>query len=128
DRSLRPWLVAVYVAAGLFTLSTAGALVLSPLDRFVESSTWNLIYLGVFFPFFLLSYVLVFLRRREVQTEIERNAANFVAFGIAVAVVMGFTELVHRFWDRIPALGYLGSLLCTLILAVAILRHRLLEK
>ncbi len=128
DRSLRPWLLAVYGAAGLFTLATAGALFSATLDRFVDGSTWNLIYLGVFFPFFLISYVLVFLRRREVQTQIERNAANFVAFGIAVAVVMGFTELVHRFWDFIPALGYVGSLLCTLVLAVAILRHRLLEK
>jgi len=41
--------------------------------------------------------------------------------------VMGFTELVHRFWG-LPALGHVGSVVCTLALAVAILRHRLLEK
>jgi signal transduction histidine kinase len=128
DQSLRKWLVVVYVAAALFTLSTAGALVSKPLERYVEGHAWNVIYLAVFFPFFLLSFRLVSLRRREVQTVVERNANNFVAFGIGVAVVMGFTELVHRFWPALPPLGHVGSVLCTVVLAVAILRHRLLEK
>ena len=128
DQSLRKWLLAMYVASALFTLGTAGALVSERLRAYVDGHTWNQIYLAVFFPFFLLSFRLVALRRREVQSVIERNATNFVAFGIAVAVVMGFTELVHRFWASLPALGHLGSVLCTLVLAVAILRHRLLEK
>lgn len=128
DRSLRTWLVVVYVSSALFTLSTAGAFVSPSLRAYVDGSAWNLVYLAVFFPFFIISFRLVFLRRREVHTALERNAANFVAFGIAVAVVMGFTELVHRFWDGIPSLGHVGSVLCTLVLAVAILRHRLLER
>lgn len=128
DRTLRPWLVAVYVTAGLFTLGTAGALVSPRILLLVDGSLWNAIYLAVFFPLFLLSFRLVFLRRREVQTSVERNAANFVAFGVAVAVVMGFTELVHRFVSWVVPLGHVGSVLCTLVLAVAILRHRLLEK
>ena len=128
DRSLRALLGAVYLAGGLFTLSTAGALVSPRLDAYVQGDLWNLIYLGVFFPFFLVSLPLVQLRKREVATGVERNAANFVSFGIGVAILMGFTELVHRFWPGLPALGHVGSLLCTLVLAVAILRHRLLEK
>jgi signal transduction histidine kinase len=128
DQSLRKWLGAVYVASALFTLSTAGALVSETLKEYVDGHLWNLIYLAVFFPFFLLSFRLVSLRRNEVQSVVERNATNFVAFGIGVAVVMGFTELVHRFWPSLPPLGHVGSVLCTLVLAVAILRHRLLEK
>jgi signal transduction histidine kinase len=128
DQSLRKWLIAVYVASALFTLSTAGALVSDLLLEYVDGHTWNQIYLAVFFPFFLISFRLVALRRREVQSVVERNATNFVAFGIAVAVVMGFTELVHRFWPFLPTLGHVGSVLCTLVLAVAILRHRLLER
>jgi two-component system sensor histidine kinase HydH len=128
DRTLRTWLVIVYVAAGLFTVGTAGAFVHPVLKAYVAGSAWNYTYLAVFFPFFLISFRLVSLRRREVQTAVERNAANFVGFGIAVAVVMGFTELVHRPWPWVPALGHVGTVLCTLVLAVAILRHRLLEK
>src|SRR5258706_7399700 len=125
DRSLRVWLVLVYAASAVFTFGTAGAFVSPRLDDLVSGHVWNLLYLAVFFPFFLLSFRLVSLRRREVQTAVERNAANFVAFGIAVAVVMGFTELVHRFWPWVYPLGHVGSVLCALVLAVAILRHRL---
>jgi len=127
DRALRGWLIGVYGLTVLYGLSTAAALVSPVCEAYVRGPVWNLIYLVVFFPFFIASFILVSKRRREVQTSVERNAVNFVAFGIGVAVVMGFTELVHRFWG-FPALGHVGSVLCTLALAVAILRHRLLEK
>ena len=127
DRSLRPWLIGVYVLTILYGLSTAAALVSPACEEYVRGPLWNLIYLVVFFPFFIASFILVSKRRREVQSSVERNAVNFVAFGIAVAVIMGFSELMHRFWT-LPALGHVGSVLCTLALAVAILRHRLLEK
>jgi signal transduction histidine kinase len=127
DRSLRGWLLGVYGLTILYGLSTAAALVSPACEEYVRGPVWNLIYLGVFFPFFIVSFILVSKRRREVHTSVERNAVNFVAFGIGVAVVMGFTELVHRFWG-FPALGHVGSVLCTLALAVAILRHRMLEK
>ena len=128
DRALRVWLALVYTATALFTLSTAGSFVSPVLDAFVSGSLWNLVYLGAFFPLFIISIPLIYLRKREVHTSVERNAANFVAFGIAVAILMGFTELVHRFWSWIPPLGHVGSVLCAVVLAVAILRHRLLEK
>ena len=127
DRSLRPWLIGMYVVTALYGLSTAAGLFSPACEAYVRGPVWNLIYLCVFFPFFLASFRLVSLRGREVQTAVERNAANFVAFGIAVAVIMGFTELVHRFVPALWALGHVGSFLCTLVLAVAILRHRLLD-
>jgi signal transduction histidine kinase len=127
DKNLWLWLVGVYALTFLFCLSTAAALVWHPCEVYVRGSVWNLIYLGVFFPFFIAAFVLAWIRRREVQTPVERNAVNFVVFAIGVAIVMGFTELVHRFWG-FPALGHVGSVICTLALAIAILRHRLLEK
>ncbi len=127
DRSLRAWLYAMYALTAMFAAGTAAALVSPFCAAFVQSGIWNLVYLTVFFPVFLASFRLVSLRGREVQTSVERNAANFVAFGIAVAVIMGFTELVHRFVPSLWALGHVGSFLCTLVLAVAILRHRLLD-
>jgi signal transduction histidine kinase len=128
DQSLRPWLIAVYVASGLFTIGTAGAFFSDRIQDYVDGRVWNVIYLAVFFPFFLLSLRLVFLRRKELPSGVERNAVNFVAMALAVAVVMGFTELVHRFALWIRPIGHVGSVLCTLLLAVAILRHRMLEK
>src|SRR5262249_51139353 len=118
----------VYVFSAAFALVTAAALVVPRCDEFVQGKSWNLLYMATFLPLFVLCLVLVFLRKREVHTAVERNAANFVAFGIAVAVVMGFTELIHTSWTWVPPLGHVGSLLCTVVLAVAILRHRLLER
>jgi signal transduction histidine kinase len=65
---------------------------------------------------------------REVDRPVERNALAFVAVGIGMGALTGFTDLTHILWDRIPKLGYVGSVLCTLVLAIAILRHRLLEQ
>src|SRR5215831_4297654 len=78
DQSLRTWLILVYVASGLFTLSTVGAFFSRYLLDYVDGSLWNAIYLTVFFPLFVLSIPLVLHRRREVQTAVERNAVNFV--------------------------------------------------
>ncbi|HZE98610.1 MAG TPA: ATP-binding protein [Planctomycetota bacterium] len=128
DRSLRPWLYAMYVVSGLFALSTAAGLGSPAVSAFIHSERWNLIYLGIFMPMLAVGFRLVQLRKREAQTPVERNAANFVAFGLAVAVVMSFTELAHAMMEGLPPLGHIGSVLCIVIMAVAILRHRLLEK
>jgi hypothetical protein len=95
DRTLRPWLIAVYVASALFTLSTAGALLSDHLLEYVDGRVWNVIYLAVFFPFFLISLRLAFLRRREVSTGPERNAVNFVTMAIAVAGSWA-SRAIHR--------------------------------
>jgi signal transduction histidine kinase len=129
DRSLRPWLLLVYALSGAFALVTAAALRRpSPFTDFVFGDAWNIVYLSAFMPLLVLCLALVGIRRREVQTPVERNAANFVLLGTGVAIVMGFTQLVHRFWLWVPGLGHIGSVICALALAVAILRHRLLEK
>jgi signal transduction histidine kinase len=129
DRSLRPWLYGVYALSGAFALATVAALWRpSPFADFVFGDAWNIVYLSVFMPLLAACLVLVEIRRRGVQTPVERNAANFVLLGTGVAIVMGFTQLVHRFWISVPGLGHIGSVVCALALAVAILRHRLLEK
>src|SRR4051812_24242586 len=79
DRSRRGWLYAVYALTGIFAAATAAAPVSPFCAAFVSGGTWNLVYLAVFFPVFLASFRLVSLRGREVQTSVERNAANFVA-------------------------------------------------
>ncbi len=128
ERSLRRWLAALYAATAAFTLMTAGALFSATLARYVDGKGWNITYLVTLFPFLVWSFLLVDRRRREVETPVERNAANFVAVGIAVGAFTGLTELTAILLPAVPRLGHVGSALCTLVLAVAILRHRLLER
>jgi signal transduction histidine kinase len=131
ERSLRRWMIGLYAASALFTLSTAGALVSGWLARWVGGAGWNLTYLVVLFPFLIASVVLVGRRKREVETAVERNALNFVMLGILVGTFTGLVDLVQILIpdeSRFPKLGNIGSVLSTLVLAIAILRHRLLEE
>ena len=130
DRALRKWLVALYVATSVFALMTAGSLASEPLQTFVRGKLWNLTYLATLFPFLVWSFFLVRARYREVETTVERNAVAFVAFGIAVGTLTGLTELTAILLPDPDSwrLGHVGSAMCTLVLAIAILRHRLLEE
>jgi len=127
EQSHRKWMLFLYGATALFTLTTAGSLFVKSLESFVDTRGWNLTYLIVLFPFLVWSFVLVRGRMRELDRPVERNALAFVAVGIAMGALTGFTDLTHLLWNRIPKLGYLGSVLCTTVLAIAILRHKLLE-
>lgn len=130
ERALRSWIHALYAATGLFTLSTAGALVSEALAGYVNGIAWNMTFLAVLFPFLVASFVLVFSRRKEVDSAVERNALNFVALGIAVGTLTGVADLSHvlRGIDDEWKVGNVGSLVSTVVLAIAILRHRLLEE
>ncbi len=126
--SHRKWMIFLYAATAIFTLSTAGSLFIGWLGRFVDGREWNLTYLLVLFPFLVWSFLLVRGRMRELDRPVERNALAFVAVGIAMGALTGFTDLTHILWEPIPRMGYVGSVLCTTVLAIAILRHRLLEQ
>ncbi len=128
EPSHRKWMVFLYLATAVFTLSTAGSLFVGWLGRFVDGRIWNLTYLVVLFPFLIWSFLLVRGRMKELDRPVERNALAFVAVGIALGALTGFTDLTHILWARIPKMGYVGSVLCTTVLAIAILRHRLLEQ
>src|ERR1041384_647614 len=128
EQSMRKWMVALYTATALFSLSTAAALFSATFRGFVDKTLWNVTYLVVLFPFLIWSFLLVRGRMMEVDRPIEHNALAFVAVGIAAGAATGFTDLIHILVPEIPKLGYLGSVLCTTVLAIAILRHKLLEQ
>lgn len=127
-RALRRWTAGVYAVTAVFTLMTAAALVSPRVAGVVDGRLWNVAYLVALFPFLIASLVLVRRRLKEVDTPVERNALLFVAVGIAAGASTGLTELVHILWPAIPRLGHIGTALCTLLLALAILRHRLLAE
>lgn len=128
ERSLRAWVAVLYAASGVFALSTAAAFFLEPFEAFVRGIVWNILYLAVLFPFLVASLLLVRSRYHEIHSRVERNAVLFVAAGIAVGTLTGLTDLTYALFGIIPPLGHVGTVMCTLVLAIAILRHRLLEE
>ncbi|MBI2901464.1 MAG: hypothetical protein HYY17_14865 [Planctomycetes bacterium] len=117
----------LYGITALFALLTAGALALQVLRALVDHWIWNAVYILCLFPFLAFAIVLIVRRRREVADRTERTALNFIALGIAVGVFSGLVDLTVALGSPLPPIGHLGGLAFTLILAVAIFRHRLLE-
>jgi signal transduction histidine kinase len=128
EKLYRIWVALLYSVTAIFTALTAGALVSAPLALYVDSKIWNLTYLGALFPFLIWSLILLSWRKREVDDPVDRNALTFVQLGIAVGTVTGLADLTHLLWAPIPRMGHVGSILCTVILAIAILEHKLLEQ
>ncbi len=126
ERAHRRWLVLFYAVTAVFTLVTAGGLFSERLGAFVRGERWNFVYLVALFPFLIGSLLLLRGRTREVGTPVERNALSFVAAGVVVGTLTGLTDLTRQLGSPIPPLGYVGSVVCTAMLAMAILRHRLL--
>ena len=50
EQTMRRWLIALYVATALFTLTTAGALFIRFFASYVDGRVWNITYLVVLFP------------------------------------------------------------------------------
>ncbi len=117
----------LYGITALFALLTAGALFIGVIRALVDHWIWNIVYIVFLFPFLLLAFFLLLRRQREAESRVERNATNFIALGIVVGAFSGFVDLTVALGNPFPPLGHIGGLASTLILAVAILRHRLLD-
>lgn len=118
------WLL--YGVTALFGAMTAGAIFSTKLRSFVDDLSWNLVYLVALFPFFAFSFLLLVRRLRSVDDRTERNALHLIALGVAVGALTGLADLTVILGSPIPPLGHVGSFLCTVVLAVAVFRHRLL--
>ncbi len=128
DRLLRSWGAGLYAVTFVFTAMTAGAFGSESTRDWVMSKTWNVAYLAFLFPFLLVSLLLLRRRHREVDSVLERNALNFVAFGIAVGTLTGLSDLARVLGNPLPMnVGHIGNLGASVILALAIFKHKLLE-
>lgn len=119
------WLL--YGITSLFALLTGAALVSRVVRALVDHEIWNLVYILFLFPFLFFAFLLLMRRRREVDSRVERNAINFISIGIIIGATAGFVDLTVSLGNPVPPLGHLGGLACTIVLAFAIFRHRLLD-
>jgi signal transduction histidine kinase len=127
EKLLKTWGAVLYAVSALFTGMTAAAFVDRTLGEWVQSQIWNLTYLALLFPFLIASLLLLRLRHREVESDLERNAINFVSFGIVVGALTGLSDLAKILGNPLPFVGHIGSLGASVVLALAIFRHKLLE-
>jgi signal transduction histidine kinase len=124
---LRPWTVGLYAFTALFWASTAAAFLSPAVRAWVDGAACNAVYLAVFLPFMAAALALLVRHARRAADAVERNASVYIAVGIAVGIATAVTELIQPVFPRFPRLGHVGSALSTVLLAVALFRHRLLQ-
>ena len=123
---LRSWTVGLYVFSAAFWGTTAASFVHPGAAAFVDGSGWNVCFLAVYLPFMAGALAVVLRHSLAAADVVERNAAIYVGVGIGVGIVSAVTELAHPLIG-VPRLGHVGTALSTLLLAVAVGRHRLLQ-
>ncbi|MBN2055130.1 GAF domain-containing protein [bacterium] len=78
-------------------------------------------------PVSVLIMLRLHVKRRSTSSRIERLQLNYLLVGSGVALACGATDYFAGLGLRIPKLGSMGSLLYVVIIAVAIVRYRLLN-
>ncbi len=126
-RPLRGVLVLAYLAFTLLSLSSAAAFLWRPAGAWIESSEWSLVYLIAWAPLIVLALTLLVRHLRSTEDLDEQLRTRLIIAAQAVGGLLGSTEM----WNDLlafPGLGHLGSLGASGLLAMVVLRFRLLGR
>jgi signal transduction histidine kinase len=135
-RALRPALfVACGTAVGLSLVVVRDAIVEGPatlftvprLLPFLRPAPWSLTLMSVALPTMVFAMFVVGRHMRDSVDPIERARARLILAALAIGTVLGSTEELGQFVG-VPALGNVGMLATSAILAVVTLRFRLFDR
>ncbi|MEO1228173.1 MAG: HAMP domain-containing sensor histidine kinase [Myxococcota bacterium] len=118
----------------LFLAGAAGLSVFSAISRlhpalrsFERSSAWDLTYLVLANVLLGVALFRLSLYLRSVVGQAERARARLLAAALVLGWLFGLTEMVEDWLPWVPKLGPLGLAASSWVLAVAVLRHDLLD-
>ncbi len=122
DRINLSILKAAYVLSLLFLASLA-----TPLFTSFQTVYWSRAYSSFLIPLVLYSLCLAFRKYRVSESAMERNRLRYLLSGGVIAVGGGITDLAGVFGIGIPPVGNITNAFYSVIVAIAIIRHRLLD-
>lgn len=122
--SPRAWTILAYVLSGLLSISSFLAIFQNGIRRFVDSSYWNVYFIGVLFPFIIGGVIMLIRAIRNAPSSEEKNRLRYILFAAVIGTAMGFTDLIQIFKISVPKLGHVGSVIYSSVFAVGIFRHR----
>lgn len=111
-----------YVVSFLFLASLA-----TPWFTSFQNVHWSRAYASFLIPLSIYSLHLVFQKYRLSESAVERNRLRYLLSGGVIGVGGGITNLASVFGIQIPPFGNITNALYALIVAFAIIRHRLLD-
>ncbi len=122
DRLTRSILRAAYVLSFAFLAS-----LITPLFTSFHNLYWSRAYASFLIPLTVYSFYLIFQRYRASDSALEKNRLRYLLSGGVIAIGGGITNLAPVFGISILPLGNISNSLYAIIVAVAIIRHRLLD-
>jgi signal transduction histidine kinase len=124
QRKITRWIVPAYTFSGLLSISAPLAIVNAEIRGFVDSVTWNILYLVLLGPFLVLAAAMLIRALRRAATEKEKIGLRYILAVILIGVTTGLTDLVQLMRVPIPPLGHLGCLVYSSILTYGVFKHR----
>jgi signal transduction histidine kinase len=124
QRKITRWIVPAYTFSGLLAISAPLAIVNAEIRGFVDSVTWNILYLVLLGPFLVLAAAMLIRALRRAATEKEKIGLRYILAVILIGVTTGLTDLVQLMRVPIPPLGHLGCLVYSSILTYGVFKHR----
>lgn len=128
QKTFRRLLAVIYGVSGALALSCALAFFVAPLRSFPGSRRWAVLLLCVAIPLALFVLWLLLAHLRRVKSPLERVRTQIVVAAFTLGTIGCVSELLADLGIGIPRLGYVGTLVSTLLLAVVTLRFGLLER
>ena len=123
-RELRRLVWAGYALFTALAVSSVAAFGLEPARDWVESDAWSYCFLALELPLLLFGTALLARHARVAAEQAERIRARLLIAAIAIGAALGSTELSQELFD-LPALGSVGSLICSGLIGLIVLRLHL---
>ena len=118
------WILLAYVTAGFFAVTSPMAIYYEPIRKFVDGTTWNIMFGFMLVPFIIAGLIMLTLSMMRAQSAGEKSRWLYTLAAIVITVGTGLTDLVQKLQFPIPPLGHIGAAVGPTILAFGIFKHR----
>jgi signal transduction histidine kinase len=118
------WIIPAYIFSGLLAVSSPFATLHTGIQWFVNSAIWNIVYLILLGPFLLVGTIMIFNGIKQATSKEEKSRLCYILVAVIIGVSTGLTDLIQILRVPVPALGHLGCLVYSFVLALGIYKHR----
>jgi signal transduction histidine kinase len=118
------WIVPAYFFSGIFAASSPLAMLDARVQWFVDSALWNILYLILLGPFLLIGMIMVLNGIKLSASQNEKSRLCYIFIAVIIGIFTGLTDLVQLLKVPVPALGHLGCLVYSSVLAIGVYKHR----
>ncbi len=124
ERRSTLWIAPAYFFSGFLAFSSPLTILHPKVQWFVDSDVWNILFLVLLGPFLLAGIIMLFQAIHRAKSVDEKSRLRYILIAALTGVSTGLTDLVQIFNIPVPALGHIGCLAYSSILAIGVFKHR----